>query len=415
MGRGRPHSCAVFARQISIFSLLAIFVLSSLVASATSDLWSLYDQRDYFSLRAALPPPRAGEPLDLAFLRAADDAASSAGQTATSELQDFIRRNPPAYLRAKAARLLMSEERARYRYRAALAAIEPLLAPGASQTADQADVRNSALLVKALADVPPQTTEQKASGLREVDSDRTGRFAVTIDGHQARLGFDTGADFSFLSASTARMVGLTVRRIGLAVASSTGTDAQAEVAAGDVTIGGTLIRNIVFLVLPDASLTMPDGFVMNGLLGTPVLSALGAVRFDKSGKISWFDAAPSGPPNLAMEGNEVLLQVDTGAENTVFYEPFYRRYPALFGDASRRHPLSLGGVSGAQQIPAYRLDAIDFTLAGQTVHLPGVSVMTRPIARPEENYAFCNIGADALSGFRSYTVDLRGRRLVLGP
>ena len=129
--------------------------------------------------------------------------------------------------------------------------------------------------------------------------------------------------------------------------------------------------------------------------------------------------------NMALEGNDVLVRVgfrneallcrlDTGADNTVFYEPFNKRYPDLFTDSSRSHELKLGGISGARDIAAYKLASVDLELAGRPVHLAVPNVLRQPITgNPEDNDLACNLGLDALKVFRSYTIDLKTLRLDL--
>ena len=171
---------------------------------------------------------------------------------------------------------------------------------------------------------------------------------------------------------------------------------------------------------------MPDGFFMPGLLGFPVISALGAIRYSHDGSMHIGVAAPAARrPNMALEGNDVLLSVgfrhedllcrlDTGADDTVFYESLYKHYPDLFTDSTRTHALKLGGISGARDIPAYKLPSIDIELAGRPVHLAGPDVMQQSITRnPEDNYLACNLGMDAFKAFGSYTIDLKHLRLDL--
>jgi hypothetical protein len=170
---------------------------------------------------------------------------------------------------------------------------------------------------------------------------------------------------------------------------------------------------------------MPDGFFMSGLLGTPVISALGSVTFRRDGAIRWTRDVSNKPANLAWDGNTVLAAIryensdlicglDTGADNTVFYEPFYRRYSKRFSDPGRLKILKLGGVSGAKDIPSYRLPELEFTLADKTIHLIRASAMTRSIKDADDNYLYCNIGLDAFAPFGSYTIDLRNMRLDVG-
>ncbi len=405
-----------------LLSFLVVLASADCAGGNATDRWKLYEQKDFFSLGDRLPSPVAQESGDILFLRAATEAAFGQHSIAIADLQHLLAKKADRHFEVRARSLLMREERARFRYSAALAAIAPLLRSDPSKDdPDQADLRNSSLLLEALRDTPPEEIDG-GPGPAAVHIDRDRRFPVTIAGHTENLGFDTGADFSFLAASVARKAGLRVKHVGISLGSSTGANTGADIAVGDVTIGSLRVRNVVFLILPDAGLTMPDGFFMPGLLGFPVMSALGPIRHDRDGSLQVGGPSVAARPNLALDGNHVLLRIafkkknlicrlDTGADNTVFYEPFYRRFPQLFGESSRKHLLELGGVSGAHGILAYKLVSMDFTIAGRSVHLDETNVMEKPMSRSEDNYLYCNVGMDAFKLFKFYTIDLKHLRL----
>ena len=144
--------------------------------ASESDLWRIYEQRDYFALRERLPPTSVKDTDRVRFLRAATEAAFGDHVAAKRTLHQLLARKPDRAIDDLARRLLMREERAEYHYRAALAAIEPLLPKDAAKDGPQlADLRNVALLLEALADVPPQTAE-RGSGPAAIRRDADGRF-----------------------------------------------------------------------------------------------------------------------------------------------------------------------------------------------------------------------------------------------
>lgn len=387
------------------------------------ELWRSYEQRDFFFLRDHLPRATENETSRVRFLRAATQVAFGEHASAKQTLHQILAKMPDSEIEESTRRLLMREERSSYHYRAALAAIEPLMAKHSGNGPVAADLQNSALLLQAISDASPQWVERVA-GTASIQKDKQGFFPVVINGYATALGFDTGANFSFLAASVAKKLGLKIRDVKVSLGSSTGVPAEVRVAVDNVTIGSSRIHNVIFLVVPDAGLTMQDGFFMPGMLGFPVMAALGPLLYAPDDIVHMGGAAPFGRSNLALDGNDVVLRVgfndeqlicrlDSGADNTVFYEPFYRHFPDLFTDESRRHIVKLGGVSGAQDIPAYKLPSMEFVLAGRAVHLSGVDVLENSIQRsPEDNYLACNIGLDALKSFGTYTIDLKGLHLA---
>ncbi|PWG74236.1 hypothetical protein DF186_18940, partial [Enterococcus hirae] len=80
--------------------------------------------------------------------------------------------------------------------------------------------------------------------------------------------------------SEASRAGLSIREVGLQVATSTGKVVTADVAVADrLRVGGAEFRHVVFLVFPDELLTFPDGTRISGLIGLPMIEALGEIRF----------------------------------------------------------------------------------------------------------------------------------------
>jgi len=407
---------------LAAFSLL--LAAAACPGAEESELWAAYQAKNFFLLKGHLPAPSSNQSARVEFLRAATAASFGEHETAIALLRGILSKAHDPDLDVLTRGLLMHEERARYRYKPALEAIEPLLRESRPKDPGQlVDLRNSARFLTALAGVGPQQVLGNAHPL-VVQRGPDGRFAVLLGGHAARLGFDTGASFSFLAESTARQAGLEILRSDVSVSSPTGADVQVALAVGEIAIGSLRIRNVVFLVMPDARLTMPDGFFMPGLLGFPVISALGAISYERDGSMQIGVRHVAREPNLALDGNRVvalvefrkqklLCQLDTGADNTVFYERFYQLFPDLFADPSRGHPLKLGGAAGVQEIPAYPLESIDFKLADEPIHLTGTQVFEKSIVAAQDNYLACNIGLDALKSFKSYSIDLKALRLEL--
>ena len=152
---------------------------------------------------------------------------------------------------------------------------------------------------------------------------------------------------------------------------------------------------------------------------------MGEIRFRRDRVME----IPSDPParklgNLALDDLDPLVQIrfsrddlpcrlDTGANTTVFYEPFYQRYRQLLEPQGSRVTVTTGGVGGFEEIPALRLPRLTLTIAAGSPTLRNVDIYTRPIRPPEENYLYCNVGLDALRQFRAYVINFRDMALVL--
>ena len=174
----------------------------------------------------------------------------------------------------------------------------------------------------------PQQCEQAAIpwGIWDVPAE--------VNGHEGEWIFDTGANLSTLSESEAARIGLTLHETSTYVNGSTGTKNPLRFAvAQDLRLGNAHLRNVVFLVLSDQSLYIrPLKYQIRGILGLPVLRALGCVKMPATGRllIETKAAARAGPPNMFLDGWDLIVDVrhsdqrlqmflDTGANATFAY------------------------------------------------------------------------------------------------
>jgi hypothetical protein len=417
----------------AIVSLVAALIGPSIGVAAESstleNLRVLYDQRDFFALRDTLPEV-ATSPQELAeiqFLRAATEqafnrpAASNATLTALLARPDLERE-----LTLRARHLQLTNHLRLHRYAAALESAGAIISQldEGSESPIGLDVRSKVPLLQALADVPPQATDVR--GPSRLALGKTRRIPLTIQGTKYSFALDTGANFSVIRRSEAQKLGLEIRPANLVISTSTARQVVGDVTvAREVEIGKIRYSNVVFLVLPDELLSFPDGQQIQGLVGFPVIEAMGEVIFRRDNVME----IPNKPQrrahqNLALNDLDPIVQVrygkdsllcrlDTGADLTVFYEPFFQRYRDRV--ESSGHPITAkaGGVGGSQEIPAYRLPKVALTLASAGVTLRRAEVYTVPIRGPDKNYLYCNVGLDALERFRSYVINFRDMALVL--
>jgi hypothetical protein len=311
------------------------------------------------------------------------------------------------------------------RYREGLAVADQALAapPPAADSAEVADLGNIRKILSALAHVPPQEVVRLDSATIPLDR---GRVPVVVEGRRRDYIFDTGANLSTLSRSEARELGLTIVPAGIDVGSSTDLRNTADLAVADqVIIGGLELRHVVFLVFEDRLLTFP-GVTIRGIIGFPVIEAMGEVRLRPSGEI--IVPGRSTVPrlgNLALDGHTPLTTIewrgdtlvcrlDTGANKTDIYEPFYRRYRGWVDSAGRADSTTSGGVGGLRTLPVRALTDLVIGV-GDTIHrLAEVPVITRSItAREADNYLYCNLGHDVFDAFAEYVINFREMSFVL--
>jgi hypothetical protein len=402
------------------------FLAASGAFAAADRLWPNYLAQDFFALRAELGAPAAGDTDHVRFLRAATLAAF--GRTADSaRILDALVARPTAdpALDGRARELLMLDRRAQFQYAAALRAVSPLLGGNSAMDAARlGELRNRARLLQVIADVPPQTVHRGTGTPVAVDAG--GRVRILLGRGAADMTIDTGANLSVISRSAAEGLGFKIRPAGYAIGSSMGGAVKADIAVIDFTFAdGTRVANAVFLVLPDRALAMANGQTADGLIGLPVIAALGAIEY-RGGRVvlNAGTAREGASAELALGGSDPLLRVsyrgsdvlcrlDTGAERSIFYEPFYRQFRDTIAPA-RDRSVRIGGATGTRSFDTRDAGPLDIAIAGRAIRLGRATMLTEPVRGSANAALACQIGRDALARLPYYTIDLARMRLTLG-
>lgn len=355
--------------------------------------------------------------MEQAFNEAGASNATIAALLAESTLPDS--------LAADLRQIQLSNHLRLFEYSAGLAAADALLTDSASlDPAERRDVRNMRQLFRTLATVPPQTVEIRGSTTLHLER---GLVPVQVNDFLRHYGFDTGANVSVMMRSEAEALGLRILPADLDVGTSTDQRVSADLGVAErLTIGRVHYRHVVFLVLDDALLTFPDGSRIPGLVGFPVIEGMREVRFAKTGELFVPEVAPERPQrNLALHeltplilarwGDERLLcRLDTGADNTQLYEPFYRRFWERLDATADLTIRRMGGAGGVRELPVRVLPRVELTLGDTVAVVDSVDVLTQSIVRSEvENYLDCNVGRDVLESFASYVLNLRDMAFLL--
>lgn len=381
--------------------------------------------RDYFTLRelaqAGRLAPGAGPVARAVLGHAFNDPAGSnraiAVARAGRRLSDSL---ALALGQMEAANLLRLG-----RYRDGLALVRSILRrpPGGGAGHEIDDLANTGKIFAALADAGPQTVVRRGATELTVEN---GLIPVRVGAKERRYVFDTGAGLSTMARSEAATLGLRVIPAGIDVGSSTDVRNSADLAvAPEVRIGGLLFRNVVFLVFDDRLLTFP-GFTITGIIGFPVIEAMGEVRVFRGGRIEVPAVIPRRPVrNMALDGlvplttvtvrgDRQVCRLDTGATDTDFYLPFYRHFRGWIDSVGVADSTETGGVGGVRKLPVRRMPAIDGAVGDTVFRWERIGVMTTSIVKAgATEFLACNVGHDALDRFESYLFNFREMSFLL--
>jgi clan AA aspartic protease (TIGR02281 family) len=250
---------------------------------------------------------------------------------------------------------------------------------------------------------------------------------VSINGGTARYILDTGANFSMISESEAKRLGLKTSEVHATMGDSTGTGfSLGRVALADrMEIGNFRLKNVPFMVVDDdldAFGELPAG--AHGAIGMQVLLAFGTVRWNSEGTVELgvhAERSSVGQANLCFDGllplteggfgdAKLVFGLDTGDSESRLYPRFTREFAALVKERGKPGTWSLSGAGGTVEaqttiLPELRLELGGFAVALRPVHIVGKG-------GGSEIYHGI-IGMDVLNQAKTITIDFQAMRMTL--
>ena len=393
-------------------------------------LAQLYEDSRYFELRDAVAQMEDHSSLEMEFFRGAVDEVFNRLDSAVSRLQNFLRsaEKGPARMMTKEAWVLLADAfRRSGRYREAGEARREILdrfGPVLSEE-EKANSESQVGLWSALADVPPQEVE--------VGEDTTIRmtnrqFPVRVRDRTFFVGYDTGSNLSVLYKSIADELGVAIYGPAIKIQSGTGKwiDGRTGVVP-EMRLGTIIIRNAVFLVLPDElfpSAVARFGVDRRGLLGAPILEGFKEITETKEGELI-IPASPRPRPeqNMCFSGFMPVVQVifrgarlsfclDTGSTATYLYPPFFRRYRGEIASRSLFRKSTMGGVGSSVTVPIHVLDEFGFRVGGKNLSLRKIAVHTE-VTHTDTRYFHGTLGLDILAQCTRMTFNFESMSFIL--
>ena len=254
------------------------------------------------------------------------------------------------------------------------------------------------------------------------------RVPIKIDGHQGGALLDTGASFSTISASVATHFGIELLSHQAEVGSSTRRAVGVQLGiAKRLQIGNAMLKNAVFIVVPDSALPIPPRLKISAVIGLPVLMTLGRLEFLNSGTPTLRYDVPHSKPadhydahsNMVLSaltplvlvhvpGSGALLrmELDTGSNMTTFTKNAMTVAPTFFAGA-KSYVLHFGGVGGSlRERRALRLPEATLIIGRRHIVLKNVIVNSRSSATKDGV-----IGTDIFRAGKRLTIDFKAMRV----
>ena len=392
-------------------SLPLLLVCSTLLAGDVDPLRQLTQDKRFFDLRRTLQQP-TGSTSENLFYRGVVASRFGREEEGIALLQEFLATNPNREMAIQAQQEISSAMVRLGRYGEAI------------RNAPEPDP-----LIASLHDVPPETVEIIEAPPVKATRNRLGTWnvPVRVNGIDSQMIFDTGANFSAVSDSEARRLGLSVHDSQVTVAGKTQGNNPVRIATGDVQLGGAHVRNVVFLVFADEAMYVASlRLKLNGFLGLPAIRALKRVGISRDGIVR-IEPSRSGPagteqePNLFFQGlnpvaelshggRRLQLVFDTGAFSNEFY-PSFR--DALSSEEmskmkhARQKETGVGGTLVDRNIT--QLPELWVGVLGQPLKIKKANFVPEPDS--DKQYSDGLLGIDALRG--GFLLDFEAMRFTV--
>lgn len=281
------------------------------------------------------------------------------------------------------------------------------------------ELENSALIWKAASGVAPQTVSKTGDTKLDIKRDLAGlaNIKVSINNIEEDFIFDTGANFSTVSNSFAKKLGMNFLQGNVEVGTSTDMKVNAELAFVDsLRIGNIIFTNAMFLVLPDKDLTFADGaYVINGIIGFPVIEDMKQITLSEKEIFIPALSDRSMYNNLSMNGlipiietiidsDTLILSFDTGAKSTMLYSLYFQNNKTDVENNYSLEDIKFGGAGGVTIMKGYNLNGLNFEIASGNVNLDSVSLIREHFTDNDE-FVYGNLGNDFIKKFSKMTIN----------
>lgn len=413
----------LLSRSVFVRLVTGLLLLGQVQAADVARLKELADTQRFFLLRDELQQPvwRKDETI---LYRGIVECRFGQESKGIDDLTHFLASHPPSDLRRNAYEELADALGREGRYGEAARNLTEAL--GLSPADERADKANKKDLYTAIAEIHPEAVEFGRDVPVRATFNELGSWNVPVEvnGRQAQWIFDSGANWSTLSAGEAERLGIETRDSDAYVRGSTGKKNALRLAiVRDLQLGRAHLKNVIFLVLSDDSLFVgPLKYQIHGILGLPALRALGTVGIAANGDLRIEPGRKArGTPNLFFDGMAPIVDVrhddsrmqmflDTGANASSLYRSF--RSALTMSEIAG---LTAGNekTGGAGEILVRRTEFIPslrLFVFGRPVDLANVS-LSATAPEGDARYRDGVLGTDALrSGF---TLDFHAMQLRL--
>jgi len=248
----------------------------------------------------------------------------------------------------------------------------------------------------------------------------------SIAGKAVEFFIDSDANFSFVSESEARSLGLSIRDSDARVYGAAGHQTKFRISVADkLSVGNVDLKNVAFVVLPDTEEVFRRLPVdKQASLGLPVLLAFRRLQFNpesgdfgigfashgvnEAGATICFDGVnPVAVMDFQREHLPVVL--DTGTAVTEIWPLFAKRFGGIVNSGKASLEVE-NAVGGKAQISAKVIPELKLRVGGFDTFLRPAHVLLSQTT-PDSEWYYGRLGLDLLRLARQVTIDFEAMTL----
>jgi len=290
---------------------------------------------------------------------------------------------------------------------------------------DLADYRDEYNIIEPLKEFPPQKMHITTDLTIPLSHNKLGHtlMSVTKSGQSEDFVFDTGANLSVVSESCAQRMGIRVLESSSDIGNSTGSKVKTKVGIADsLRIGNLLVENVVFLVMPDESLSFPEfNYFIHGIIGFPVMYQMKEIAISRDSITVSSRPTKRSLHNLFFDelspivrfeanGDTVLFKMDTGANTSEFSKQYFNTNKDKIIENATIKVVKRRGAGGIIENKVYELKNVHLKIGGQELTIPNIDVLTEELAFDKEFDG--NLGQDVLSHFNKLILNFEDMYLA---
>ncbi len=227
--------------------------------------------------------------------------------------------------------------------------------------------------------------------------------------------FDTGANLCTVTESVAKKWSLRMADSSIEVSSISGKKVKAKLAVcSRLYIDNITADNLVFLVFPDSALFVEQiPYQIKGILGFPLFNALGEIQITSQDDfLVPQQNTQSDVRNMALDFLNPVLELDgdsytfdTGADETILYQPYYTKHKKRLEAKYNIQNLLLTGVGGSEHKKGMVIH-FETSINKLNVQVDSVQLFTENVKAGGEYY-FGNIGQDITSQYDTMILNFK--------